>query len=396
MTQSEIIALSDRLLVPVYRRAPVAFTRGEGAILWDAEGKRYLDFFSSLAVCNLGHGHPAVTEAIRTQAEKLLHVSNIHHCEPQAKLARALCENCCAQRVFFCNSGAEANEAAIKLARLWGGAHGGRYEILTALGSFHGRTLATLTATGQEKVRRGFEPLPEGFRYIPYNDARAAARAIGAKTAAVMVEPIQGEGGVVVPSEGYLRELRNVCDDAGVLLILDEIQTGMGRTGKLFAHQWGGIEPDIFTVAKALGNGVPIGAMLSKEEVGRYFTPGSHGSTFGGNALATAAALATLEVILQPATLAHALAAGQHLMERLKAMVARPGVRDKVKETRGLGLMIGMELAEEGGQVVSECLERGLIINCTANRVLRFLPPLTISLDEIDEGLGILEEVLSQ
>ncbi len=394
--QFNIIAASDRYLMPVYQRAPVAFVRGQGALLWDSEGKRYIDFFSSLAVCNLGHCHPEVVEATKDQASKLFHVSNLHYCEPQARLAQLLCENSCADRVFFCNSGAEANEAAIKLARRWGNNNEGRYEIVTTLGSFHGRTLATITASGQEKVRRGFEPLPAGFRYVPYDDPEAVRRAITDRTAAVMVEPIQGEGGVVIPAAGYLDDLRKICDEAGILLILDEVQTGMGRTGRLFGYQLSNAEPDIFTLAKALANGMPAGAMLAREPVARCFEAGAHGSTFGGNALATAAAVASLKVMMAPETLAHAREIGNYFLSRLNEISRMGGIKDRVTETRGVGLMLAMELKDEGADIVRRCLDNGLLINCTASKVLRFLPPLTINKREVDAGLSILSAVLGQ
>jgi len=392
MTGQEIIAASNRHLMPTYARAPVAFVRGDGARLWDSEGREYLDFFSFLAVTNLGHTPKAVVAAIEAQAHKLLHVSNLQYCEPQAKLAELLCRHSFADRVFFGNSGAEANEAAIKLARRWGHSLGGkRTKIITALGSFHGRTLATLTATGQEKVRVGFQPLPAGFQYVPYDDVGALEGALDDTTAALMLEPVQGEGGVVMPSPGYLEAARRLCDERGILLVFDEVQTGMGRTGTLFAYEQTGIEPDLMTLAKALASGVPIGALLARDDVAACFGPGSHGSTFGGNALATAAGVATIEAITADGFLPRVRALGAHFLARLQSLTGRCR---KVASVRGHGMMLAITLHEPGAELVGACLERGLVINCTADRVLRLLPPLVISEAQIDRGVEILEEVL--
>jgi acetylornithine aminotransferase len=394
MTTEEIIATSDRHLMPTYARAKVAFVRGEGARLWDADGREYVDFFSALAVANLGHAPRPVVDAIAAQSARLLHVSNLHYCEPQARLAELLCTHSFADRVFFCNSGAEANEAAIKLARRWGHSLGGqRTEIVSALGSFHGRTLATLTATGQEKVRVGYQPLPAGFRYVPYDDVAALDAALTDTTAALMLEPVQGEGGVVMPSPDYLAAARRLCDERGVLLVFDEVQTGMGRTGTLFAYEQTGIEPDLMTLAKALASGVPIGALLARDDVAAVFGPGTHGSTFGGNALATAAGVATVETITAEGFLPRVRALGEHCLGRLQAIAARCPA---IVSVRGHGLMLAVVLRDPGAPVVDACLARGLVINCTAERVLRILPPLIIRESEIDGGLAILEEVLSR
>jgi predicted acetylornithine/succinylornithine family transaminase len=387
-----VIALADRYLMRTYVRTPITFVRGEGARLWDAAGREYLDLFASLAVTNLGHAPPAVVAAITRQAERLLHVANLHYSEPQARLAELLCAHSFADRVFLCNSGAEANEAAIKLARKWGHEQGGdRHEVVTALGSFHGRTLATLTATGQEKVRVGFQPLPAGFRYVPFDDVGALDRALGDATAAFLVEPIQGEGGVVVPHPDYLAAARRLCDERGVLLMFDEIQTGMGRTGTLFAYEQFGVEPDVMTLAKALGSGVPIGATLARERVAASFGAGAHGSTFGGNALTAAAAVATLETMLADGFLGGVRARAARLRAGLDALAARS---TRVAEIRGQGLMLAVVLTEPATDAAAACLERGVLVNCTADRVLRLLPPLVITEGEIDRALAVLEEVL--
>jgi len=392
MSSQDIVARSDRHLMQTYLRAPVAFVRGEGAHLWDAEGKEYLDLFACLAVTNLGHAPKAIAEAIQAQTAKLFHVSNLHYCEPQAKLAEMLCANSFADRVFLCNSGAEANEAAIKLARRWGHANGGkRFEVVTALGSFHGRTLATLTATGQEKVRVGFHPLPEGFRYVPYDDLAALDRALTDTTAAVLLEPVLGEGGVVVPKPDYLAGVRKLCDERGILLMLDEIQVGMGRTGTLFAYEQAGIVPDVVTLAKALASGIPIGACLAKSHVADVFGAGAHGSTFGGNAVAAAAAVATLETMLAPDFLPGVRKRAAHFRAGLDRIAAKS---PKVTAVRGMGFIQGMQLTEPGAPIVAACLAKGVLLNATADTVLRFLPPLVITEDDIDRALAVVEEVL--
>ena len=392
LTNAEVIALSAAHEVGVYARQPVAFVRGRGAELWDADGKRYLDFFAGLAVNNLGHCHPAVVEAVTAQAATLLHASNVYHTLPASELCALLCRHSFAERVFLSNSGAEANEAAMKLARRWGSEQGGgRFEILATTGSFHGRTFATLTATGQEKYHTGFLPLLPGIRLVPYDDLAAMEAAVRDETVAIMVEPIQGEGGVVVPAPGYLAGLRALADRRNVLLILDEIQCGLGRTGRLFAHEHAGITPDIVTLAKALGGGLPIGATCTTERVAAAFTPGAHGSTFGGNPVACAAAIAALRALAEPELLEHVRRVGQHFRSRLEALVGRHGVR----EVRGMGLMLGAVLDRPGAPVVDRCREAGLLINCTAERVLRFLPPLIVTRAQVDDGLAILERALA-
>jgi acetylornithine/N-succinyldiaminopimelate aminotransferase len=393
MKSAEIIALADRYLFPTYARAPLALVRGEGARVWDGDGKEYLDFFSSTVVTALGHAHPAITRAIDEQARRILHVSNLHYCEPQARLAEALVESSFADRVFLCNSGAEANEAALKLARKYGHEHGGgRYEVVTCLGSFHGRTMATLAATGQEKVRLGFEPLTPGFRYAPFGDVAALEEALTPRTIAIMLEPIQGEGGIAVPPPEYLREVRRLCDRHDLLLLFDEVQTGVGRTGTLYAYEQSGIAPDVMTLAKGLGNGVPIGAMLATEKLAASFGAGAHGSTFGGNALTSAVALAVLQTLRSDGLLANCESMG----ERLQAGLVRLSERRKIiSGVRGRGLLIGAELSEPGAAVVDRCRDAGLIINCTSQRVLRFTPPLVVGAAEVDEALAILDRVLA-
>jgi predicted acetylornithine/succinylornithine family transaminase len=394
MKNREVAALTEKYVARTYARSPIALVKGKGARVWDADGKEYLDFLSGIAVNSFGHCHPVIVRAIKEQSQKLLHVSNLYHIAPQSELARELCRHSFADRVFFCNSGAEANEAAIKLARRYGAERlGGKYEILSAHNSFHGRTLATLTATGQEKVRAGYDPLPTGFRQFSFNDLRAVEDAVDAKTTvAILVEPIQGEGGVCVPDEGYLRGLRELCDRHGLLLIFDEVQTGVGRTGKLFGYEHFGVEPDIMTLAKALGGGLPLGAMLASEKVAACFGPGSHASTFGGNPLACSVGLAVLKILLQGGALKNCVQMGKHFVRGLEALQKRFSF---IRGIRGKGLLLGVELEMEGNKIVQACMEQGLLLNCTAHNILRFLPPLTIKKNEIERGLAVLETVLA-
>jgi predicted acetylornithine/succinylornithine family transaminase len=391
----DLIRDSARYLANTYARFPVVLVKGRGDRLWDSDGKEYLDFAAGIAVDVLGHCHPKVVEAIKAQAETLLHVSNLYHIEPQIRLAQALCEHSFADKVFFCNSGAEANEAAIKLARRYAKVRWGpdRFEIVCMRDSFHGRTMATLTATGQEKHQRGFEPLLPGFRHIPFNDLKAAEQAIDSRTCAVLVEPIQGEGGVMVPNDDYLPALRQLCSDRDVLLMLDEVQTGMGRTGRLFAYEHWGIEPDVMTLAKALGGGLPIGAMLAKEEVASAFVPGSHASTFGGSPFITAAALAALTAIIEERLPQRAAKIGAYFLGRLRELVQR---YPYVKEARGKGLILALELAVPAKPIVDRCLQLGLLILTAGDQVLRFVPPLIIGEAEVDEALSILDQALPE
>ena len=394
MNTDEIIKMGDACVMKTYGRLQMALVRGKGARVWDADGREYLDFVGGLAVNSLGHCHPAVTRAIADQAETLMHVSNLYYIEPQVKLARLLVENSCGDRVFFCNSGAEANEAAIKLARKYARLKGnGGYEILTALNSFHGRTLATITATGQTKYQQGFEPLPQGFRYVPFNDMAALNEAVAPHTCAVMLEPIQGEGGVNEADPGYLRQVRDFCSQKGLLLIFDEVQCGLGRTGKFLAHQHYGVEPDIFTLAKALGGGFPIGAMVAREEVAAAFVPGDHASTFGGNPLACASGLAAVNQLINHGVMDNCTRVGDYFKEKLQALAGRyPFITD----VRGKGLILGVELSVDGRELVKRCQDNGLLINCVNNNVLRFLPPLIITGDDVDRAVSIIERVMGE
>jgi predicted acetylornithine/succinylornithine family transaminase len=394
MDSKTLMALSEQYVAHTYARYPVVLVRGKGTRVWDLEGEEYLDFVSGLAVCNLGHCHPRVVKTIQGQAEKLIHVSNFYYIEPQVQLASLLCKYSFADKVFFCNSGAEANEGAFKLARKFGKEKTGkdRYEIITMEGSFHGRTLATLTATGQEKFHKGYEPLMPGFKYVPFNDIGAVKKAIDPKTCAVMVEPIQGEGGVNCPSEGYLKALREICDENKLLLMFDEVQVGMGRTGKLFAYEHEGVEPDILTLAKSLAGGVPIGALLIKKEISDGFKPGDHASTFGGNPLASAAGVAALTAILEEGMLENCRKMGDYFLSELDKMKNKFPF---IKEVRGKGLILGMELKMDGSSMVKEMLKKRVLINCTMGNVLRFLPPLIVTREEIDRVVAALEEVFS-
>ncbi|RLB40347.1 MAG: acetylornithine transaminase [Deltaproteobacteria bacterium] len=385
---------ADRYMFKTYSRFPITLVRGEGCMVWDEQGKSYLDFIGGIAVCALGHSSPIVTKVLEEQSRMLVHVSNLFYTKPQIDLARLLVENSFADRVFFANSGAEANEAAIKLARKFARDNmgEGKHVIICMDNSFHGRTMATLSATGQAKVRKGFDPLLSGFRFVPFNDVDAIDQALDESVCAVMLEPIQGEGGVVVPKDSYLAEVRKLCDEKGVLLIFDEVQVGMGRTGKLFAHEHYSVNPDIMTLAKALGNGLPIGAMLATEKLSESFGPGTHASTFGGTPLVAAVASAVVTSLLEDGVIEHCAQIGAYFKKRLQGLVDKYAF---VKEVRGLGLIIGMELEVEGGSVVNSCLEQGFLINCTQDKVLRFLPPLIVDRDEIDQMVDCLDGIFA-
>jgi acetylornithine aminotransferase len=392
---TELMKRADQVMAATYKRFAVAFEKGGGCKLWDTEGRAYTDFVAGIAVCNLGHAHPRIQAAVARQAETLLHVSNLYYTLPQVELAAWLVENSFADRVFFGNSGAEANEAAIKLARRYFKERdeAQRFRIITMERSFHGRTLATLSATGQEKVRKGFDPVLEGFDFVPFNDAAALRAAIGSSTCAVMLEPIQGEGGVRCPHENYLKAVRQICDDAGILMIFDEIQTGMGRTGRLFAYQHFGVEPDIMTLAKALANGLPIGAMLAKEEIAAAFGPGSHASTFGGTPIVTAAALEVCKILIEDNIIENGNTAGLYFKDRLYELKDQHTI---IEDVRGLGLLLGMKLKVDGGPVVVKCMQKGFLINCIQDNILRFIPPLIISKNEIDELIECLDTILTE
>jgi acetylornithine/N-succinyldiaminopimelate aminotransferase len=389
-----MVMSNKKSVMPTYGRFPIAFDHGEGTNLWDENGKKYLDFLSGIGVNNLGHCHPKVVEAIRNQAGRLIHTSNLYVIPAQEKLANRLTETCFADQAFFCNSGAEANEAAIKMARksMRDGGEPGRFEIITTINSFHGRTLATLTATGQEKVHRGFDPLVPGFRYVPFNDVEAVKGAITSYTAAIMVEPIQGEAGIQIPDPGYLAALRKIADDEGLLFILDEVQTGMGRTGKMWNHQWSDVVPDIMTCAKALASGLPMGACLASKEAAKALSVGTHGSTFGGGPLVSTSALATLGVLLDDGLLDEVNAKGEYLLKKLSELKARHKL---VKDVRCKGLMAAIELNSPAEDVVSVVLIRGLLVSCQMGTIIRILPPLTVSLAEIDQAVSILDHAIS-
>jgi len=382
-------------LFPSYARFPLTLVKGEGSRLWDDQGKEYLDFASGLAVTNLGHVPAKVKDALVAQLDQLWHVSNLFHIPGQEKLAGLLTENSCADAVFFCNSGAEANEAAIKLARRYNSKVLGnsRYEIITFQQSFHGRTLATLTATGQDKVKDGFYPLPEGFVYAPYNDAQALEGYINEKTCAIMLEMVQGEGGVIPADPAFVQEVARLCEKHNLLMIVDEIQTGMGRTGTLFAYEQYGVEPDIFTLAKGLGSGFPIGAMLGKEKLVEAFTAGSHATTFGGTPIAMAAATATVETMLEQQLSERAGQMGELVVEKLEAAL---GGNPFIKAIRGLGLLIGIECAEPIAELIAEARTQGLLVVPAGPNVIRLLPNLLVTEEDLERGIGILTSILAE
>jgi acetylglutamate kinase len=389
-SEQEVVELERRYFWPVFRRQPVVLVRGHGSRVWDMRGRCYLDFVTGLAVCGLGHCHPRVARAIAEQAGQLVHTSSLYYTVPQVLLARELARLSGLERVFLANSGAEANEGAIKLARKFG-AGSGRHHIITARRSFHGRTLATLAATGQEKYHRGFAPLPPGFSYVPFGDVAALEAAVTPETVAVMVEPVQGEGGIYPASPEFMAALVRL-QQRGVLLICDEIQCGLGRTGRWFAFQHYDVRPDIVTLAKSLGGGVPIGAVLAREGVASCLGPGDHGSTFGGNPLACRAALAYLEALQEEGAVENAARMGEYLAGRLAELARR---HPAVAEVRALGLMAGIQLRVPGAPVVDACRERGLLVNCTEDVVIRLLPPLNVTREEVDEAIGILDGALA-
>ena len=395
MNSQQWIEKSDKYIMRTYGRYPIVPVRGEGCRLWDADGKEYLDFLGGVAVNNLGHCHPKVVAALQKQAAELIHCSNYYQIPQQIELAELLCNHSFADKAFFCNSGAEANEAAIKLARKYSRDTYGpqRYEIITAADSFHGRTMATVSATGQEKVQRFFDPLLHGFKHVPFDDVDALEGAVTATTCAIMLEPIQGEGGVNVPSPGYFQEVRRICDKHDLILIFDEVQVGMGRTGKMFAYEHFDIVPDIMTLAKALAGGAPIGTMLATDRYATAFVPGTHGSTFGGNPLVCAAAIATVRTILEDGILNRCEELGEYLEGELETLQHKYHF---VKEVRGIGLMIGMALDIPAGDIVKKGHERGVLLNVTHDTVLRFVPPLTVTKQEIDQMITILDGIFAE
>jgi acetylornithine/N-succinyldiaminopimelate aminotransferase len=395
MPTEELKLSAEQYLMGTYTRQPISIVRGRGTKVYDLEGREYIDFVGGIAVNILGHGHSDLVLAIQKQAAQLIHASNLYYTEPQVKLAEMLVDHSFADKVFFCNSGAEANEAAIKLARRYShdkyGA--GRFEIITMKQSFHGRTMATLTATGQEKVQKGYEPLLPGFCYVGFNHLAELEQAVNDKTAAVMLEPIQGEGGVHVVNRDYLRAVRELCTQKDILLIFDEVQTGMGRTGTLFAYEQMGVQPDVMTLAKGLGGGVPIGACLATAGVAKAFGPGSHASTFGGNPLACAAAQAVIRVLLEGHVLDQARRMGDYLSKGLSECKDRHHV---VRDVRGLGLLQGIEVEMDAKTVVGDCLKRGILINATGDHVIRFVPPLIITQAEIDRLMEVLSQIFDR
>jgi acetylornithine/N-succinyldiaminopimelate aminotransferase len=387
--------LADKYMFQTYSRFPITLVKGKGCRVWDEEGREYLDFVGGIAVCALGHSSPLVSKALEEQSRTLVHVSNLYYTIPQVELAQLLVDHSFADRVFFCNSGAEANEAAIKLVRRYSEENFGadRYVIISMTNSFHGRTMATLSATGQAKIQKGYDPLLNGFKFVSFNDLSSLDQAIDDHVCAVMLEPIQGEGGVVCPEPGYLKGVEEICRTRNLLLVFDEVQVGMGRTGKLFAYEHYGVVPDIMTLAKALGNGLPIGSMLSTEKLSNAFGPGSHASTFGGTPLVTAAAKAVLKSLLEDGWIDNSRKMGEYFKGRLEDLQKR---HHMVKDVRGLGLILGVELDRPGAPIVAACTERGFLINCIQDNVLRFIPPLIVEKKEIDLLVEALDEILGE
>ncbi|PCJ60849.1 MAG: aspartate aminotransferase family protein [Planctomycetota bacterium] len=391
MKTKAIIKQFEKSVIPNYVRYPIAFAKGKGSYLWDVEGKKYLDMFPGWAVSGLGHCHPHVVKAIKKQSGELLHMFNLFYMQPQGELADWIFKKSKGLQSFFCNSGAEANEGAIKLARLH--SPKGKSEIITMKNSFHGRTYAAVSATAQPKYHEGIKPIVGGFKYVEFNNINALKKAITKKTCAIMLEPIQGEGGVNIPDKSYMKAVRKLCDDKGLLLILDEVQTGMGRTGKYFAHQLFGIKPDIMTLAKSLGGGVAIGATCAIPEVAKSMKPGTHASTFGGNSLACAAGIAVFETIEKEKLLSASVKKGSYLTKKLNELKKKYPV---IKSVRNCGLMIGIDLTKSGQPLVNICLADGLIINCTHDTILRWIPAMTVTTQEIDKGLKLFEGALKK
>ena len=395
MDTQTLKSASSQYLMNTYGERALCLVRGKGSRVWDADGKEYLDFLAGISVNNLGHCHPAIVRAIREQSKVLIHCSNLYMIRPQIQLAKTLVEHSFAEKCFFANSGTEANEGAIKLARLYSrNKYGeGRYEIVSMNQSFHGRTMGSLSATGQEKVQKGFEPLLEGFRFGEFNDINSVRQLISDKTCAVILEPVQGEGGVIPATKEFLKEIRSLCDEKDLVLILDEIQCGLGRIGTNFAYEYYEILPDVVTLAKALGGGVPIGAILARAPFSDVFSPGKHAHTFGGNPLASAAALAYVTELFDKNIASRAAETGRYLMTQLQDLAAR---YDVIKEVRGLGLMLALVLDHPAEQLYKRCMSKGLLVNCTCEKIIRLLPPLTITKEDCDEATGILESALSE
>ena len=389
MTTQETIDQFGKYVIANYGRLPKVIVKGQGCYLYDADGKEILDMFPGWAVSGIGHCHPKVVEAVRKQVGELIHIDNTFYSEPQGQLAQMLSERAFGGKSFFCNSGAEANEGALKLARLH--TEKGKYKFITAQGSFHGRTFATVTATAQPKYHEGFLPMLPGFSYVPFNDVNALKAAFDDEVAAVMIEPIQGEGGINEATSDYLEAIRDLCDENGALMILDEVQTGVGRTGKWFAYQHYDVEPDIMTLAKALGGGMAIGAMMAKDNVAASLVPGKHASTFGGNSVACAAGVAVIEAIEEGGLMQKAADIGQYTQDKLLLLSEKYPI---IQSVRGKGLMIGVQLNSPGGDIVNMCLERGLRVNCTQNTVLRLMPPMIAEKEHIDKAIDILQSVL--
>jgi acetylornithine/N-succinyldiaminopimelate aminotransferase len=388
----KVAAMYDKYIMNTYKRTPLCLTKGKGSTVTDAEGKTYLDMFPGWAVSGTGHCHPKVAAAVTKQVKKLMHVSNNYYSQEQAMLAKAIIESSFPGKVFFGNSGAEANEAAVKLARLYGSATG-RFEIITMTKSFHGRTLAMITATGQDKVKHGFEPLPLGFKHVPFMDLEAVKGAITDHTIGIMLEPVQCEGGINIPDKSYMQDLRKLCDERDLVLIFDEVQTGIGRSGAMFCYQKFGVTPDVMTLAKALGGGMPIGACVAGGKFQDVLKPGTHASTFGGSPIVCSAALAVFDAIKKEKLIGNAVKMGDYIRKKLEILKAK---YDFIKEIRAMALILGVELGIKGEDIYKECLNKGLLINCTQDTVLRIMPPLTVTKLEIDKAIAILDGVFSK
>lgn len=388
----KVVEMYNKYVMCTYKRVPFCLEKAKMSKVWDIDGKEYIDFFPGWAVSGIGHCHPLVSAAVAKQAKKLMHVSNNYYSELQGLLAKKIIEKSFPGKVFFGNSGAEANEGAVKLARLYGH-NKGRYQIITMTKSFHGRTLGMISATGQDKVKKGFEPLVEGFTHIPFNDIEALKEAVNEKTIAVMFEPIQCEGGINIADKEYMKAVRKLCDEKDIVMILDEVQTGMGRTGTMFCYQLYGIEPDVMTLAKSLGGGVPIGACVARGKFANILTPGTHASTFGGSPLVSAAALAVFEAIEKGNLLQNTKKMSGYLVKKLESLKKKYHF---IKEVRAAGLIIGVELNIKGEEIYHKCLEEGLLINCTQDTILRIMPPMTVSKAEIDKAISILDKVLAK